>query len=159
MTSRETMNTEQFHSAWNDVSQMLGVHPSIGGEEAPDVVRGRVAKHIFAQANIRQTGPHPQAGEPYQHPLVDAPHIAGAAEGYGNYGYRPEHEELWTSQAHLHVPTLLRYAQGDIERPQHEEFDEDEEIDPGYEPETYHHGGKQWIAEGHHRTVADRLPR
>jgi hypothetical protein len=28
-----------------------------------------------------------------------------------------------------------------------------------YEPETYEHGGKTWLAEGHHRTVAHRLAR
>ena len=143
--SHRVLNPEQFN-----ISQELGLHPSLGGEETPDVIRGRAAKHVFAQAGVRQTK---KIGTTYggHDELVDAPHIAGSVQGYGNYGYRPHHEELWTSQAHLHLPTLARYAQGDI--PMHEA----EEWDPNYEPETYRHGGKQWLAEGHHRTVATRL--
>ena len=149
--SHRALNPEQFEG------ELQGLHPSLGGSEVSDVIRGRVAKHVFAQAGVRQTpltGGKTYGGQP-EH--VDAPHIAGVVEGYGNYGYRPAHEELWTSQTHLHMPTLRRYASGDIEKPQEEEWGDD--IDPDYEPQTYHHGGKRWLAEGHHRTVASRLAR
>jgi len=149
--SRRALNEEQFEG------HLEGLHPSLGGSEVPDVIRGRVARHVMAQANVRMTRPTGQKTYGGHEELVDAPHIAGAAEGYGNYGYRPAHEELWTSQSHLHMPTLRRYASGDITKPQEEEWGDD--IDPDYEPETYHHGGRQWIAEGHHRTVASRLAR
>jgi hypothetical protein len=143
--SQRALNPEQFED------HLEGLHPSLGGSEVPDVIQGRVAKHVFAQAGVRQTKRIGTTGGHAE--LVDAPHIAGTAEGYGKYGYRPHHEELWTSQAHLHMPTLQRYASGDI--PTHDA----EEWDPHYEPETYHHGGKTWLAEGHHRTVASRLAR
>ena len=148
--SHRALNTEQFEN------HLEGLHPSLGGSEVPDVIRGRVAKHVFAQAGVRQTK---KVGTTYggHDELVDAPHIAYGHYGHDvaptDYGYRPSHEELWTSQSHLHMPTLQRYASGDIPTEQGEEWD------PDYEPETYHHGGKQWIAEGHHRTVASRLAR
>ena len=39
------------------------------------------------------------------------------------------------------------------------DYDIDESGGPNvpYEPETSHHGGKEWLAEGHHRTIARRL--
>lgn len=152
--SHRALSPQQF-----DISQEMGLHPSLGGSEAPDVVRGRVAKHIMHQANIRQTPPTGQKtyGGHVEH--VDAPHIAGVAQGYGESRGYP-HGEVWTSQSHLHLPTLARYAQGDVPKLD-PDYDIDESAGPHvpYEPETYHHGGKEWIAEGHHRTVASRLAR
>jgi hypothetical protein len=147
--SHRALSPQQF-----DLARDLGLHPSLGGSKAPEVVQGRAARHIMAQANVRMTGRDPE--KPRYAPNIVAPHVAGSAEGYGNYGYRPHHEELWTSQSHLHLPTLARYAQGDIPVKQQAEPDYG---DPDYEPETYEHGGKRWIAEGHHRTVATRLAR
>lgn len=152
--SHRALNPEQF-----DLSRNLGLHPSLGGEGAPDVVRGRAATHIMAQADIRQTPL--TGGKTYggHEERVDAPHIAGVAEGYGQERGYPR-GEVWTSQTHLHLPTLARYAQGDIPKLD-PDYDIDESGGPNvpYEPETYHHGGKEWLAEGHHRTVATRLAR
>jgi hypothetical protein len=133
--SHRALSPQQF-----DISQEMGLHPSLGGKKTPDVIEGRVARHVMHQADVVQT----KRG-------VDAPHIAlsGYQESESEYGY--PHGTVMTSQRHLHVPTLARYAQGDI--PTHDV----EEWDPHYEPETYHHGGTQWLAEGHHRTVATRL--
>jgi hypothetical protein len=131
------------HEHLSGIQFLKGLHPSLGGTKVPEVITGRVARHVFERADIVQS-------------KADAPHIAGATEGYGEgrgYPWGTAH----TSQGHLHVPTLNRYARGDIP-----EYDEDYASDEGesdvpYEPETYEYGGKTWIAEGHHRIVADRL--
>jgi hypothetical protein len=124
-----------------------GLHPSLRGTQVPEVITGAVARHVMHQADIVQT-------------KADAPHIAqswwGVEMGRGHpYG------TVHTSQAHLHVPTLSRYAAGDIPEfdPDYDYDDEPGTSDVRYEPETYEHGGKTWIAEGHHRIVADRLRR
>lgn len=120
----------------------MGLHPSLGGSKVPDVITGRVAQHVMHEADIRQT----KRG-------VDAPHIAlsGNEEGYREYSY--PHGTVMTSQRHLHVPTLREYAT--VGPPEH---DPDwESIQTPYHPEHYHHGGTQWLAEGHHRVVAKRL--
>jgi hypothetical protein len=146
--SHEALSDEQFGEQKRNLAQRLGVHPSLGGSRVPDVIEGRVAKHVMARADVRQTQED-----------VDAPHIVGVTQGYGqNRGY--PRGEVWTSQSHLHVPTLKRYAQGDVPKLD-PDYDIDEHEGPHvpYEPETYHHGGKEWIAEGHHRTVASRLAR
>jgi hypothetical protein len=151
--SHRVLSPQQFNLA-----QVAGLHPSLGGENVPDVIHGRAATHVMTQAGIRQT---PRTGgkvhEYFEH--VDAPHIAGVAQGYGEKRGYP-HGEVWTSQSHLHVPTIKRYMQGDIPKldPDYD-IDESEGPHVPYEPETYHYGGKQWIAEGHHRIVAKRLGR
>jgi hypothetical protein len=125
-----------------------GLHPALGGTRVPTVITGRVARHVMEQADIIQ-----------HH--AEAPHIASG----GHIGQEPDRgypdDVLYTSQSHLHVPTLNRYARGDIP-----EFDSDYDYDdePGtsdvpYEPETYQHQGKTWVAEGHHRIIAQRLGR
>jgi hypothetical protein len=149
--SHRALNPEQF-----DLAQNLGLHPSLGGK-TPKLAEGRVATHIMAQADIRQT---PNLREPTRFSSrVDAPHIAGVTQGYGESRGYP-HGEVWTSQSHLHLPTLRRYAQGDVPKLD-PDYDIDESEGPHipYEPETYHHGGKEWVAEGHHRIVASRLTR
>jgi len=144
--SHRALNPEQF-----DIAQEFGVHPSLGGSEVPDVIRGRAAKHVMAQADIRQTRPDPK----WKGDLVAAPHLAlsGNEEGERQFSY--PHGTVYTSQQHLHVPTLRKYA---TEGPP--EFDPDY---TGYEwpynPEHYEHRGTHWLAEGHHRTVVRRLYR
>jgi hypothetical protein len=147
--SHEALNDEQFGEQKQNLAQRLGVHPSLGGSRVPEVIQGRAARHVMAQADIRQTGEG-----------VEAPHIAQSWFDYGG-SYEQGHPrgEVWTSQRHLHTPTLHRYA---TEGPP--EFDEEypaerEEDRTPYEPETYEHGGKEWLLEGHHRTVATRLAR
>jgi hypothetical protein len=148
-----SLNPRQFNLA-----QVAGLHPSLGGKNVPEVIHGRTVRHVMAQADIHLTGlvrGGVRVGKWQEH--VDAPHVAGVTEGYGESRGYPR-GEVWTSQSHLHVPTLKRYMQGDVPK-----LDPDYDIDesPGphipYEPETYHHGGKQWVAEGHHRIVAKRL--
>jgi hypothetical protein len=141
--SHRALSPQQF-----DLAQVAGLHPSLGGEEVPDVIRGRVATHVMHQADIRQTR---ATGTTYggHTERVDAPHIAGVTEGYGNYGH--PHGEVWTSQSHLHVPTLKHHME-------HGPPEQDPDYpEMSYKPETYEHGGKTWLAEGHHRTVARRL--
>jgi hypothetical protein len=135
--SHRALSTQQF-----DLSQHLGLHPSLGGSQVPEVIHGRVARHVMHEADIHQT----KRG-------VDAPHIATSGYAGENREYSYPRGRVMTSQRHLHVPTLKRYAQGDIP-----------ERDPdygweGYVPEHYHHGGSQWLAEGHHRVVTERLAR
>lgn len=154
--SHRALSPQQF-----DLAQNLGLHPSLGGSQVPEVVHGRTARHIMNMAGIRQTKVagtvRGAMGRRDFH--VDAPHIAGVTEGYGESRGYPR-GEVWTSQSHLHVPTLKRYAQGDVPKLD-PDYDIDESSGPHipYEPETYHHGGKEWLAEGHHRTVASRLTR
>lgn len=143
-----------------ETAHQMGLHPSLGGSQVPEVIQGRTSRHVMAMANVRQTPqskPHPLDPSPDYHKdwLVDAPHLVSGYHNAPEYGYRPHHEELWTSQDTLHAPTLKKYAQGNIQKPQHEDFGDD--IDPHYEPETYEHQGKRWLYEGHHRTVATRL--
>jgi hypothetical protein len=139
--SHRALSPQQF-----DLAQVGGLHPSLGGSKVPDVIEGRVAKHVMHRADVHQTRED-----------VDAPHIVGVTQGYGESRGYPS-GSVMTSQRHLHVPTLKRYAQGHVP-----ELDPDYDIDEHegphvpYEPETYHHGGQEWIAEGHHRTVASRL--
>jgi hypothetical protein len=150
--SHRALSPQQF-----DLAQVAGLHPSLGGTKVPDVIHGRTAQHVMNQADIRQTRRAPGqmlAMSKRQHvEHVDAPHIAGVTQGYGESRGYP-YGEVWTSQAHLHVPTLKHYMQ---HGPPENDPDYGDEDPIPYEPETYHHGGKQWIAEGHHRIVANRL--
>jgi hypothetical protein len=134
--SHRALSPQQF-----DLAQVGGLHPSLGGSQVPEVIKGPVARHVMHEAGIRQT----KRG-------VDAPHIAlsGYEEGSRQYSY--PHGEVMTSQRHLHVPTLKKYA---TEGPP--EHDPDWSFETPYHPEHYHHGGTQWLAEGHHRVVAKRL--
>lgn len=159
MAAIDHLSPKQFNLA-----QGMGLHPSLGGSKVPEVIQGRVARHVMHQADIRQT----KRG-------VEAPHIAtgGYQEGDSHYSYPKG--TVMTSQRHLHTPTLRRYATegppehdpDDSYRHQPEEFRsagggiyvrpaEEHEPSP-YLPEHYHHGGAQWLAEGHHRTVVKRL--
>lgn len=174
--SHRALNTEQFHHILGDIANIdkggerlgpvaheMGLHPSLGGSQVPEVIAGRTALHVMHQAGIRQT-----------HPKVDAPHIAtgGYQESESEFSY--PRGEVMTSQRHLHTPTLRKYAtEGPPEHDLERSFDPQEVrsaggsvyIVPGehedvpYLPEHYHHGGTQWLAEGHHRTVAERLAR
>jgi hypothetical protein len=139
--SHRALSPQQFNLA-----QVAGLHPSLGGEKVPDVISGGVARHVMERADIRQT----KRG-------VDAPHIVGVTQGYGEERGYP-HGEVMTSQRHLHIPTIKRYIHGDIPKldPDYD-IDESEGPNVPYEPETYHYGGKEWVAEGHHRIVAQRL--
>lgn len=141
--SHRALSPQQF-----DISQEMGLHPSLGGSKASEVIKGRVARHVMHQADVHQT----KRG-------VDAPHIVGVTQGYGESRGYPQ-GRVMTSQRHLHVPTLKRYAQGDVPKLD-PDYDIDESEGPHipYEPETYHHGGEEWVAEGHHRIVASRLAR
>jgi hypothetical protein len=155
--SHTALNDEQFGQQKRNLAQMLGVHPALGGSRVPDILQGRAALHVMHEADIRQT-----------HPKVEAPHIADAGFDVGHTlesGY--PRGEVWTSQRHLHTPTLHRYAQGDVPQYDPDEFmgsihgdpEPPEEERTPYEPETYEHGGREWLLEGHHRTVAARLAR
>jgi hypothetical protein len=142
--SHRVLNPQQF-----DLAQELGLHPSLGGSQVPHVLKGRAAFHVMHQADIRQT-----------HPKVEMPHIANAGFDIGRtYEQAYPRGEVWTSQRHLHTPTLVRYAQGDIPEHEWEWPTEDDEEKTPYHPETYEHGGREWLLEGHHRTVATRLSR
>jgi hypothetical protein len=156
--SHRALSPQQFNLA-----EGMGLHPSLGGSKVPDVITGRVARHVMHEADIRQT----KRG-------VEAPHIAtgGYQEGESEYSH-PE-GTVMTSQRHLHTPTLRRYA---TEGPP--EHDPDRSYQPQafmsrggsmyvepadtepvpYHPEHYEHGGTRWLAEGHHRTVVHRLAR
>ena len=162
--SHSALNDEQFGEHLGEVAHEMGLHPSLGGSQVPAVIKGRVAQHVMHEAGIRQT----KRG-------VEAPHIAtgGYQENESSYSY--PHGEVMTSQRHLHTPTLHRYAtegppehDPDDDSPRHtpehhiggEIFVGDPSSEPRpYEPEHYHHGGTQWLAEGHHRVVTDRLAR
>ena len=100
--SHRALSPQQF-----DLAQVAGLHPSLGGEEVPDVIRGRVATHVMHQADIRQTR---VTGKSYggHDERVDAPHITGAADVWELVIPRGE---VWTSQGHLHVPTLKHYME------------------------------------------------
>lgn len=130
------------------LSNLAGVHPSLRGNAVPEVITGRVARHVMERADVVQT-------------KAESPHIAteGAVAGYGQDRGYPS-DTVHTSQKHLHVPTLNRYAAGDIPEGDPDYADEEtgESYMP-YHPETYEHGGKTWVAEGHHRIVATRLAR
>jgi len=175
--SHRALNDEQFGHLMRDlgnidkgaerlghVAHEMGLHPSLGGSQVPEVITGGVARHVMHEADIRQT----KRG-------VEAPHIAtgGYQESESEYSY--PHGTVMTSQRHLHTPTLRRYAtEGPPEHhPEHPSLwhvpeehvstgggiyvRESEEEPVPYLPEHYHHGGTQWLAEGHHRTVAHRL--
>ena len=134
----------------------MGLHPSLGGKQVPDIVSGRTARHIFAQADVNVTR---QTGTDWGGSLhVSSPHVMGVTQGYGeNRGY--PHGEVWTSQGHLHLPTIKKYATEGPPEHDMEYADEEGHSDVPYHPETYHYGGKEWIAEGHHRIVSSRLAR
>jgi hypothetical protein len=161
--STRALSRQQFGAHLGEVAHEMGLHPSLGGSQVPEVITGRVARHVMHQADIRQT----KRG-------VEAPHIAtgGYQEGESEYSY--PHGTVMTSQRHLHTPTLRRYAtEGPPEfDPEREHYPEEERSVGGslyvrepdysedrYVPEHYHHGGTQWLAEGHHRTVVHRLAR
>jgi hypothetical protein len=156
---------QEFTGEPENLAQTLGVHPSLGGHQVPTVIRQRVARHVMAQADIRQTkkiGEHAFTGSRKGQTvdvLVNAPHEAlsgNVAEFRRGY----PHGEVWTSQQHLHVPTLREYAQGDVPETDPDYFDKElGRSEMPYEPDTYEHGGKTWMAEGHHRTVVKRLAR
>jgi hypothetical protein len=132
-----------------DIFEEAGLHPSLQGQW-PEQAKGRMAQHIMARAGIRQT----KRG-------VDAPHIVDWGS-VGEYERGYPKGEVWTSQRHLHLPTLRHYMRGNVP-----EYDPDVDYDikhghhegerEFYDPETYEHGGKTWLAEGHHRTIARRL--
>lgn len=121
-----------------------GLHPSLRGTQVPEVITGAVARHVMHQADIVQT-------------KADAPHIANSWWGVEMDRGQP-YSTVHTSQSHLHVPTLNRYAAGDVPKMDPDYIDEEtgESYMP-YEPETYEHQGKTWVSEGHHRIVAERL--
>lgn len=161
--TRRNLNKTQFGEHLGEVAHEMGLHPSLGGTQVPEVIEGRVAKHVMHQAGIRQT----KRG-------VDAPHIAtGGYQEQQESDFSYPRGEVMTSQRHLHTPTLHRYAtegppEHDEERssysPEHhiggEIFVGDPSSEPApYDPEHYGHGGKRWLAEGHHRVVVDRLAR
>jgi hypothetical protein len=155
--SHRVLNPEQFNLA-----EGMGLHPSLGGSKVPDVIEGRVARHVMARADIRQT----KRG-------VDAPHIATGGYQESESEWSHPRGTVMSSQRHLHVPTLKRYAaegppEFDPDRPRATEEHTStgggiyvREQPPGehwrYLPEHYHHGGTRWLAEGHHRTVVHRL--
>ena len=123
-----------------------GLHPSLRGTQVPEVITGRVARHVMERADIVQV-------------KSLTPQDVGVYDDETERGY--PWDTVHTRQSHLHVPTLNRYAAGDIP-----EFDSDYDYDdePGtsdvpYTPQTYNYADKTWIAEGHHRIVADRLRR
>ena len=156
--SHEAVSQQQFgEHLGHELAHEMQLHPALGGTRVNAVAYRGVAKHIMQRANIRQTPPLPQEpGDPPEwegHYLEEAPHVLHGYHDEPQPGYRPHHEELWTSQSHLHMPTLAKYARGDI--PEHDP-DYGEEHVP-YQPETYEHEGKRWIYEGHHRTIATRL--
>lgn len=138
--SHRALSPQQF-----DLAQHFGVHPSLGGSQVPEVITGRTARHVMHQADVIQT----KRG-------VDAPHIATGYDFGETYEQGYPRGRVMTSQRHLHVPTLRRYGQGDI--PTHDEWPDEEGVYSNpYHPETYEHGGTEWLLEGHHRTVASRL--
>jgi hypothetical protein len=167
--SHRALNQEQFQGQLFDpdnpprtLAEGMGLHPSLGGSKVPEVIHGPVARHVMHQADIRQT----KRG-------VDAPHIATGGYQEGESEYSHPRGTVMTSQRHLHVPTLQRYARGDVPEhdPERSYSTTEEHTDPTsgemfvrevpqdvpYLPEHYHHGGTQWLAEGHHRTVVHRL--
>lgn len=137
--SHRALSPQQF-----DLARHMGLHPSLGGSQVPEVITGRVARHVMHEADIRQT----KRG-------VDAPHIALSGNEGGSREYSYPRGEVMTSQRHLHVPTLKEYS---TTGPPEHDPDFPRQQFP-YQPEHYHHGGTQWLAEGHHRLVAERLAR
>jgi hypothetical protein len=86
----------------------------------------------------------------------DAPHIIGEVEGYT---YQQPHEmttlstdvPLHTSQTSFGKWGLAHYAKTGYDP---EEWSDD---DGHNAPQVYQYQGKIWVAEGHHRLLADRL--
>lgn len=85
-----------------------------------------------------------------------APHIAGEVEGYH---YSEPHDmvelphsvPLHTTQRSVEKPGVRHYVDKGYD---HTEWREDN----GYHaPQVYKHDNKVWVAEGHHRLMADRL--
>lgn len=97
-----------------------------------------------------------KAGFVFHEDEFAAPHIIGEVEGYH---YVEPHEmvplphdvPLHTTQKSVEKPGVRRYVDEGYDPTEYHE-------DEGYNaPQVYKHENKVWVAEGHHRLMADRL--
>jgi len=86
----------------------------------------------------------------------EAPHLTGEVDGYGQQHPdemwdMPSDVQLHTSQESVDTGTLKHFREQPNDPNNYVEAE-------GYDaPQVYHHDGKYWISEGHHRVLASRM--